>query len=97
MPSQPQLPLSAASRVAPSPVATSIPQSLIPAAITAALNRSVCPIAQAAMNPPWLAPPIPSRSGSATPSAISRSIPLVMSLHSAPPTEPATAAAKSRP
>ena len=31
-----------------------MPQSLIPAPISAALNRSVCPIAHAAMNPPWL-------------------------------------------
>src|ERR1700761_6152454 len=53
-PSQPQQPLSSASRVPPSPVATSIPQSLTPAAIMAALNRPVCPIAQAVMNPPVL-------------------------------------------
>jgi hypothetical protein len=33
-----------------SPVAGSAPQSLIPASMMAALNRSVCPIAQAAMN-----------------------------------------------
>jgi hypothetical protein len=38
VPSQPQLPLSSASRVPPSPVATSIPQSQIPAAIMAVLD-----------------------------------------------------------
>src|ERR1700690_2460732 len=72
-------------------------QSEIPAFISAALNRSVCPTAQAVMNPPWLGPVIPSRSGSATPAATSMSIPSRMSLHSAPPRSPTTAAENSRP
>ena len=95
IPFHPVLPPSAASNWPFSPVAASMPQSMTPAPTSAARNLSVCPIAQAAMNPPWLAPAMPSRSGSATPSVTSRSMPVRMSVHSSRPTLPATLAANS--
>ena len=72
-------------------------QSATPAAITAARKRPVWVTAQAAMNPPWLHPAMPSRSGSATPLATRSSRPARMSVHSPCPTAPATAAANSWP
>ena len=60
---------------------------------TAAPKRSVCPTAHPAMNPPYDRPAIPSRSGSATPSAMHASTPDITSWKSTPPESPITSCA----
>ena len=78
-------------------VAAIIPQSLTPAPITAAANRSVCVTAQAVRNPPWLQPPMPNRAGSAMPRSTTASVAAMTSSHSTVPMPPRAAAAKSLP
>ena len=74
-----------------------MPQSAMPAPITAARKRLVWVAAQAAVNPPWLHPAMPSGRGRRRRPATRSSMPARMSVHSPQPTAPATMSANARP
>ena len=97
-PSQGTLPPSAASNVGRSLVAAiSAPVADARRPSRAARNRSVCVTAQAVRKPPWLQPPMPSRSGSAMPRSTAASVAAMTSSHSTVPMPPRAALAKALP